>query len=109
MKPKTSHKFKVLMIMMVAIVMLAGSVITPPQARTAYADSVQSVADTAKIDAYVQSLMDKFQIPGAAVGIIKEDQVVYLKGYGISGVRMEQKIQAHPAQNYRFCGMAACL
>ncbi|RRJ61644.1 class A beta-lactamase-related serine hydrolase [Paenibacillus oralis] len=85
MNPKTSHKFKAFMIMMVAIVMFAGSVITPPQARTAYAGPVQSADDTAKIDAYVQSMLDKLQIPGAAVGIIRGDQVVYLKGYGISG------------------------
>ena len=38
-----------------------------------------------KVDAYIQSRMRIDNIPGLALGIVRGDQVVYLKGYGISG------------------------
>lgn len=41
--------------------------------------------DTAKIDAHVEAVMASSRIPGVAVGIVHEDRVVYLKGYGDAG------------------------
>ncbi len=45
---------------------------------------LQSV-DKGKIDAYIQSRMQTASIPGLALGVVRGDQVVYLKGYGIAG------------------------
>jgi CubicO group peptidase (beta-lactamase class C family) len=39
--------------------------------------------DTTAVDAIVQDAMKAWQVPGAAVVIVKGDQVVYLKGHGI--------------------------
>lgn len=40
----------------------------------------------AAVDAHVLAHMQKLGIPGAAVGIVRGDQVEYLQGYGIAGV-----------------------
>ncbi|WP_103996023.1 serine hydrolase [Paenibacillus sp. UNC499MF] len=41
--------------------------------------------DTARIDAYMEGVMSRLHIPGAALGIVKKDSPLYLQGYGISG------------------------
>jgi len=40
--------------------------------------------DTAKIDALVRDGMERYRIPGMAVGIAYRDQIVYVQGYGIA-------------------------
>ncbi len=40
--------------------------------------------DKDKIDAYIQSRMQVASIPGLALGIVQDNQIVYLKGYGIA-------------------------
>jgi CubicO group peptidase (beta-lactamase class C family) len=45
---------------------------------------VQQV-NTDRIDAYIRSRMQIARIPGLALGIVQNDQMVYLKGYGIAG------------------------
>jgi len=39
--------------------------------------------DPKPIDAVVEKAMKEFQVPGAAVVIVKDDQVVYLKSFGV--------------------------
>jgi CubicO group peptidase (beta-lactamase class C family) len=34
------------------------------------------------IDDYIQTQMKTYDIPGCALGIVKDDSVVFLKGYG---------------------------
>ncbi|MBW7455473.1 serine hydrolase domain-containing protein [Paenibacillus sepulcri] len=41
--------------------------------------------ETARIDRFIQSRMDKNNIPGLAVAIVHDDQIVYSKGFGQSG------------------------
>jgi len=41
--------------------------------------------DQDRIDAYIHSRMQAANIPGLALGVIYDDQIVYLKGYGIAG------------------------
>lgn len=42
-------------------------------------------ADQEKIDAYIESRMRSANIPGLALGAVRGDQVIYLKGYGVAG------------------------
>jgi CubicO group peptidase (beta-lactamase class C family) len=42
-------------------------------------------AEQEQIDAYIQSRMRADHIPGLALGVVRGDQVVYLKGYGVAG------------------------
>ena len=41
--------------------------------------------DTARIDAHVEAVMASSRVPGVALGIVHEDRIVYLKGYGDAG------------------------
>jgi CubicO group peptidase (beta-lactamase class C family) len=47
-------------------------------------DSVN--AALAQLDPYIRSAMDKTKVPGAAVAVIYNDQVVFLHGYGVRKV-----------------------
>lgn len=38
-----------------------------------------------QIDAYLESRMRAANIPGLALGVVRGDQIVYLKGYGVAG------------------------
>ncbi|HEV3437161.1 MAG TPA: serine hydrolase [Gemmata sp.] len=39
--------------------------------------------DAKPIDAVVEKAMKEFQVPGAAVVVVKDDEVIYLKGFGV--------------------------
>ncbi|WP_400195185.1 serine hydrolase domain-containing protein [Lysinibacillus telephonicus] len=41
--------------------------------------------DSSKIDAFINREIERLNIPGASVAIVKGDQIEYLKGYGKSG------------------------
>jgi len=42
--------------------------------------------DTARIDAYIEEVMAADRIPGLALAIVREDRVIYMRGYGTSGI-----------------------
>lgn len=44
----------------------------------------QSTLDTAAIDAYIENHMAENQIPGLALAIVHNDEIVYTQGYGVS-------------------------
>jgi CubicO group peptidase (beta-lactamase class C family)/predicted dienelactone hydrolase len=53
---------------------------------TAYNDAAAAVLDddtVAKIEAMVEKVMAEGQIPGAAVGIVQDGELVYAKGFGV--------------------------
>ena len=56
-----------------------------PPAIALAGSTVLPSSDQDKIDAYIQSRMRIAKIPGLALGVVRGDQVVYLKGYGIAG------------------------
>src|SRR5262249_38120356 len=39
--------------------------------------------DAATLDAVVEPMVKAFQVPGAAVAVVQDDKVVYLKGFGV--------------------------
>jgi CubicO group peptidase (beta-lactamase class C family) len=39
-----------------------------------------------EVDAYIQETMKRLPIPGLAVGIVRDDQILYLQGYGTANV-----------------------
>jgi CubicO group peptidase (beta-lactamase class C family) len=43
-------------------------------------------AALARLDPYVRSTMDKTKVPGVAIAVIYNDQVVFLRGYGVRKV-----------------------
>ncbi len=83
MKQNVFIKFQVIMFI---LVLVGGTVMmTVRPSDKAYADPALTAPDTAKIDAFVKSMMDRLDIPGVAVGIVKGDQPVYMQGYGVAG------------------------
>jgi CubicO group peptidase (beta-lactamase class C family) len=71
---------------LLTILILMGQLFTAPAVYSAPAEDfpLQQI-DKDKIDAYIQSRMQTASIPGLALGIVQDDQIVYLKGYGIAG------------------------
>ncbi len=48
--------------------------------------------DTATIEAIVQDALRAWEVPGASIAIIKDDQVVYLKGFGVRQLGTRQPV-----------------
>ncbi|MEJ9160997.1 serine hydrolase [Paenibacillus graminis] len=82
MKGTTCPKIQTLMIV---LFMIAGSILPLLQTGTAHAEAAPHAVDTATIDKFVESMLDKLDVPGMAVSIVKGDQTIYTKGYGHSG------------------------
>ena len=47
------------------------------------ATAVAQSVDTAAIDKLVEDALKEWQVPGAAIAVVRGDEVVYLKGYGV--------------------------
>ncbi|MEP7357787.1 MAG: serine hydrolase domain-containing protein, partial [Anaerolineales bacterium] len=56
----------------------------PAQSASAGSAALQ-ISDQEQIDAYLRSRMQVANIPGLALGVVRGDQIVYLKGYGMAG------------------------
>jgi CubicO group peptidase (beta-lactamase class C family) len=48
-----------------------------------------------EVDELVQNTMKTFNVPGIAVGIIKDGKLVLAKGYGVSNIKTLQKVDAN--------------
>lgn len=48
--------------------------------------------DWAKFDAYAEKSLAEWQIPGAAIAVVKDDKVIYAKGYGVRELGKPEKI-----------------
>jgi CubicO group peptidase (beta-lactamase class C family) len=48
--------------------------------------------DAKAVDAIVEEALKAFQVPGAAVAIVQDDQVVYLKGHGVRELGSDQAV-----------------
>ncbi|MCE3198483.1 serine hydrolase [Paenibacillus sonchi] len=82
MKETTCTKIQILIII---LLMVVGSVLPLLQPEKAHAEAAPHAVDTARIDTFVESMLEKLDFPGMAVGIVKGDQIIYTKGYGHSG------------------------
>lgn len=48
-----------------------------------------------EVDELVQNTMKTFNVPGIAVGIIKDGKLVLAKGYGVTNIKTNQKVDAN--------------
>ncbi|WP_170287048.1 serine hydrolase domain-containing protein [Paenibacillus faecis] len=81
MKLNQSRVFPVIMILIFGIV----NIFVPNGAVQATGGFQASAEETTQIDKFVETMMDKLQLPGVAIGIVRGDQPLYLKGYGVTG------------------------
>lgn len=49
-------------------------------------------AKIAEIDAYAQKVHDDWNIPGMAIAIVKDDKVIFQKGYGVRDINKPDKV-----------------
>ncbi len=64
------------------------------------------------LDQYIQAAVDSFDMPGLAVGIIKNDEVVFLKGYGYANTESQTAVDENTLFGIASCSKAftaACL
>lgn len=59
------------------------------------ADIVQPAFITDSLDAYIQREMQRWQIPGLAIAIVKDGKVVVSKGYGERVVGKPEKVNEY--------------
>src|SRR4030095_10282469 len=46
-------------------------------------------------DAYVKSALTAWKVPGAAVAIVRNDSVIYAKGYGVREIGKPARVDEH--------------
>jgi CubicO group peptidase (beta-lactamase class C family) len=47
------------------------------------------------LDPYVQQAMKEWQVPGVAIGIVKDDSLIFARGYGVKELGKEAKVDEH--------------
>ena len=68
----------------------------------------------AGLDDYIASAMKDWKIPGVAVGIVRNDSVVYLKGFGVRTLGRPEKVDEHTlfalaSDSKQFTGMLVAM
>lgn len=48
-----------------------------------------------EIDAYIERAMETWNVPGLAIALVKDDQVVFSKGYGVRDVGSGEPVDVH--------------
>jgi CubicO group peptidase (beta-lactamase class C family) len=48
--------------------------------------STEAAVDYAELDAFVEATRQAYQVPGAAVGVVRDTGVVFVKGYGVRSI-----------------------
>jgi CubicO group peptidase (beta-lactamase class C family) len=64
-----------------AVMIMAGMILCAGCTNTA--KTVQNTGKTDGLDDFISQKMTEFEVPGAVVGIVENDTVVYLKGFGV--------------------------
>lgn len=81
------------------LLVTASAFAAPPQQDAAIAAAKPHVRpaepDWAAFDAYVDSVRKRFEVPGIAVAIVKDGQVVHERGYGEREIGKPGKVDAH--------------
>src|SRR5690625_7215904 len=60
---------------------------------TSFITNAQNI-DLSKVDEVVEKTLETFNVPGIAVGIVHNDEVVLVKGYGISNIITGEKVNS---------------
>ncbi|MFN2220992.1 MAG: serine hydrolase domain-containing protein, partial [Candidatus Promineifilaceae bacterium] len=74
----SNHKWYPMVCMLIALLLLLGLTSDKTEATPVQ----QEAADFSNIDAYVLDQMNSLDIPGLALGIVQDGQIVHLQGFG---------------------------
>jgi CubicO group peptidase (beta-lactamase class C family) len=61
----------------------------------AKAQQKKSSIDLAKLDAYYEEALQKWNVPGMAIAIVKDDSVIFAKGYGVQSIKTGGNVDAN--------------
>ncbi|WP_129775547.1 serine hydrolase [Peristeroidobacter soli] len=61
----------------------------------ASAQASEAGASLAALDRYIEQARQDWQVPGVAVGVIRDGEVVYAKGFGAREIGKEPRVDAH--------------
>lgn len=59
-----------------------------------YNAGIYAQLSSAEVDSLVDHAMDKFNVAGAAVAIVKDGEIIHKKGYGVKSVKTGKKVSA---------------
>jgi len=59
------------------------------------ADAATLPAQLQDLDAYIEGVRQRFDVPGLAVAIVKDGQVVFERGYGVREMGKPERVDAH--------------
>ena len=79
------HRLPMARLFLVGLTFIILSVAALPVQSSSAGNSALQISEQDQIDAYIQLRMQTANIPGLALGVVRGDQIVYLKGYGIAG------------------------
>jgi CubicO group peptidase (beta-lactamase class C family) len=68
------------------LLLILGAVVVPPAAVRADPVEQPRPLDAAAVDAAVREAMKAWQVPGAAVAVVRDGETVYAKGFGVRSV-----------------------
>jgi CubicO group peptidase (beta-lactamase class C family) len=60
-----------------------------------FTNSALAQVSSAELDALVQKAMEKFNVAGVAVAIVKDGKIVHEKGYGVRSISTKQPVNEH--------------
>jgi CubicO group peptidase (beta-lactamase class C family) len=55
-------------------------------------DAEEQAAQVKSIDAYVEKAMRDWRIPGLSIAVVKDDKIIYAKGYGVREIGKPEKV-----------------
>src|SRR5262249_52337670 len=53
------------------------------------------------LDAYIRAAMEKWEVPGLAIAVVKDDEVVLARGYGVCELGTDRKVTPTPCFRWR--------
>ena len=52
------------------------------------------------LDVYIKKAMGEWQIPGLAIAIVKDDQVLYNKGFGVRDINKKDRVDPNTHKSF---------
>ena len=57
--------------------------------------SVNAQMNSKEIDSLVNYAMEKFNVAGMSVAVVKDGEIIHNKGYGITSIKTKQPVNQH--------------
>lgn len=75
--------------------LIAAAILAPAACAAPAGAPISAAALNSTIDSTIERSMQAFDVPGIAVAVVKDDKVIYSKGFGVDSLRGGRKVDAH--------------